>query len=91
MKHIASYARFLAKELMGVKVVVTVVRTTNNFIACYGSGRLDFNLFCHGHSALAPHPPPFVRLPNSPCTHVDGCQNAAARDESVDAEQMAEV
>ena len=30
---------------MGVKVVVSVVRTTNNFTACYGSGRLDFNVF----------------------------------------------
>ena len=49
MKNIAAYARFLAEELMGVKLVVTVVRTTNNFVACYGSGRLDFNLFRLGH------------------------------------------
>ena len=26
-----------------------VVRTTNNFVACYGSGRLDFNLMRLGH------------------------------------------
>lgn len=44
MKNIASYAAFLGKELMGVMVKVTVVRTTNAFIACYGKGRLDFNL-----------------------------------------------
>jgi hypothetical protein len=34
---------------MGVKLVVSVVRTTNNFGACYGAGRLDFNLFRLGH------------------------------------------
>jgi hypothetical protein len=34
---------------MGVRVVVSVVRTTNNFLACYGKGRLDFNLFRLGH------------------------------------------
>jgi len=49
MKNIAAYARFLAEDLMGVKLVVSVVRTTNNFAACYGSGRLDFNLFRLGH------------------------------------------
>jgi hypothetical protein len=49
MRNIATYARFLAEELMGVKLVVSVVRTTNNFIACYGSGRLDFNLLRLGH------------------------------------------
>jgi hypothetical protein len=49
MKTMASYARFLAEELMGVKLVVTVVRTTNAFVACYGGGRLDFNLFRLGH------------------------------------------
>jgi hypothetical protein len=35
---------------MGVKLVVTVVRTTNNFAACYGAGRLDLNLFRLGHA-----------------------------------------
>jgi hypothetical protein len=50
MKRIAAYARFLAEELMGVKLVVSVVRTTNNFVACYGAGRLDFNLFRLGHA-----------------------------------------
>ena len=49
MKNIAAYARFLAEELMEVKIVVSVVRTTNNFVACYGKGRLDFNLFRLGH------------------------------------------
>ncbi len=49
IKNIAAYARFLAEELMGVKIVVSVVRTTNNFAACFGSGRLDFNLFRLGH------------------------------------------
>jgi hypothetical protein len=50
MKNVSAYARFLGKELMGVKVVVSVVRTTNNFAACYGDGRLDLNLFRLGHS-----------------------------------------
>ena len=36
MKNIAAYARFLGEELMGVKVVVSVVDTTNKFLACYG-------------------------------------------------------
>jgi hypothetical protein len=49
MKNVAAYARFLAEELMGVKLVVSVVRTTNAFAACYGGGRLDFNLFRLGH------------------------------------------
>ncbi len=49
ISNIAAYARFLAEELMGVKLIVSVVRTTNNFAACYGAGRLDFNLFRLGH------------------------------------------
>jgi hypothetical protein len=49
MRNIAAYARFLADELMGVKLVVSVVHTTNNFAAAYGSGRLDFNLLRLGH------------------------------------------
>lgn len=49
IQNIAAYARFLAEELMGVKLIVTVVRTTNNFAACYGAGRLDLNLFRLGH------------------------------------------
>jgi hypothetical protein len=49
IKNIAAYARFLAEELMGVKLVVTVVHTTDKFSACYGSERLDFNLFRLGH------------------------------------------
>jgi hypothetical protein len=49
MKNIAAYARFLAKELMDVSLIVSVVHTTNSFSACYGSGRLDFNLLRLGH------------------------------------------
>ena len=49
IKNIAAYARFLARELMGVPLVVSVVHTTNNFAACYGAGRLDFNLLRLGH------------------------------------------
>jgi hypothetical protein len=49
MKNIAAYAQFLADELMEVILVVSVVRTTNNFLACYGGGRLDFNLVRLGH------------------------------------------
>ncbi len=49
MQNTAAYARFLAKELMDVSLVVSVVHTTNNFAACYGSGRLDFNLLRLGH------------------------------------------
>ncbi len=49
MKNIAAYARFLAKELMDVSLVVSVVHTTDRFSACYGSGRLDLNLLRLGH------------------------------------------
>lgn len=49
MKNIVSYARYLAKELMDVQLQVTVVHTTNNFVACYGNGNLDFNLLRLGH------------------------------------------
>jgi hypothetical protein len=49
MKNIADYAVFLARELMNVRLTVTVVHSTNNFLACYGSGRLDFNLLRLGH------------------------------------------
>lgn len=49
MRNIAGYAQFLAQELMGATITVSVVRTTNRFSACYGSGRLDFNLFRLGH------------------------------------------
>jgi hypothetical protein len=53
MKSLAEYARFLARELMGVEIAVAVVRTTNGFAACYGSRRLDLNLFRLGHKCLA--------------------------------------
>jgi hypothetical protein len=49
MKNIAAYARFLATELMGVSLAVSVVHTTNAFAACYGARRLDFNLLRLGH------------------------------------------
>jgi hypothetical protein len=49
MRNIAAYAVFLARELMQVSLTVSVVHTTNNFTACYGSGRLDFNLLRLGH------------------------------------------
>jgi hypothetical protein len=53
MRKVAEYARFLARELMDVQVTVSVVHTTNNFGACYGSGRLDFNLLRLGHKWFA--------------------------------------
>jgi hypothetical protein len=49
MRGVAAYARFLAEELMGVSLTVSVVHTTNAFAACYGAGRLDFNLLQLGH------------------------------------------
>ena len=49
IRNIVAYARFLAKELMGVQLTVAIVHTTNNFAACYGQGRLDFNLLRLGH------------------------------------------
>jgi len=49
IRNVVAYARFLAKELMGVSLTVTVVHTTNNFAACYGQRRLDFNLLRLGH------------------------------------------
>jgi hypothetical protein len=49
MKNIAAYAEFLATELMGVTISVSVVRTKNKFLACYGGCRLDLNLKHLGH------------------------------------------
>jgi hypothetical protein len=49
MKAVADYAVFLGKELMDVAVTVKFVHTTNNFAACYGDGKLDFNVFRLGH------------------------------------------
>ena len=49
MRCVAAYARFLAKELMGVSVTVTMVHTENKFLACYGGRRLDFNIYLLGH------------------------------------------
>src|SRR5438067_5380082 len=44
MQNISAYAGFLAKELMGVKITVSIVKTMNDFVACYGARRLDFNV-----------------------------------------------
>jgi len=44
MRKVVDYAIFLAKELMDIAIAVTIVRTSNNFVACYGGRRLDFNL-----------------------------------------------
>jgi hypothetical protein len=44
MTKIVKYARFLGRELLGVPVNVVVVNTKNNFLAAYGSHRLDFNV-----------------------------------------------
>lgn len=49
IRNVVEYARFLGRELMGVEVAVSVVRTANNFLACYGQGRLDLNLVRLGH------------------------------------------
>lgn len=49
IRNVVAYARFVAKELMGVQLTVAIVHTTNNFAACYGKGRLDFNLLRLGH------------------------------------------
>src|SRR5262249_60712998 len=49
VKHSADYAGLLAKQWMAVSLIVWVVHTTNAFAACYGSGRLDFNLLRLGH------------------------------------------
>jgi hypothetical protein len=50
MRAIADYAVFLGQELMGVAVRVRFVHTTNNFAACYGPGKLDFNVFRLGYA-----------------------------------------
>lgn len=44
MTKIADYATYLARELMGVDLHINFVQTKNNFVACFGSGVLDFNL-----------------------------------------------
>jgi hypothetical protein len=49
IRNVAAYARFLGEELMGVKVAVSVVRTANNFAACYGGGQLHFNIHRLGY------------------------------------------
>jgi hypothetical protein len=49
IRNIVEYAKVLAKELMGVVLVVRVTRTQNNFLACYGQGELTFNLQLLSH------------------------------------------
>jgi len=49
MNNVVAYAVLLARELLGISLTVSVVNTTNNFSACYGGGRLDFNLLRLGH------------------------------------------
>jgi hypothetical protein len=49
MRRVADYAVFLGQELLDVRVTVSFVNTTNNFLACYGPGDLHFNLFRLGH------------------------------------------
>jgi hypothetical protein len=49
MRNIASYAVFLAKELLGQELTVSMVDTCNKFYACYGKGRLDLNVHHLGY------------------------------------------
>jgi len=35
---------FLGKELMDVEVTVSLVQTKNEFLVCYGKGKLHFNV-----------------------------------------------
>jgi len=44
IRNIVEYAKVLARELMGVALVVRVTKTQNSFLACYGRGELTFNL-----------------------------------------------
>src|SRR5258707_1055703 len=44
MRNIAAYTVFLGRGLMNVSVRVSMVQTKNKFLACYGKGRLDFNV-----------------------------------------------
>ena len=37
MKRIAAYAVFLGREIMDVAINVSIVRTKNYFVACYGT------------------------------------------------------
>jgi hypothetical protein len=50
MRAIADYAVFLGQELMDVAVRVRFVHSTGNFAACYGPGKLDFNVFRLGYA-----------------------------------------
>ena len=49
MKNIAAYARFLAEELMEVILVVSVVRTTNNFAGLLRRRAAGLQLVRLGH------------------------------------------
>jgi hypothetical protein len=49
IRNVVRYSEFIARKLMGVSITVKVVRTHNNFAACYGDRSLDFNLLRLGH------------------------------------------
>lgn len=49
MRNIVAYAKFLGRELLDMPIAVSIVKTANRFTACYGHGKLDFNLFLLGH------------------------------------------
>ncbi len=44
MRWVATLARMMAREMMGVRLSVRMVDTANGFIACYGCATLDFNV-----------------------------------------------
>lgn len=44
MKRVVQYTELLGARLMGVRLSVRVVSTTNKFSACYGREELDFNV-----------------------------------------------
>lgn len=44
IRNIVEYAKYLARELMGVALIVRVTQVPNNFLACYGRGEMTFNL-----------------------------------------------
>lgn len=41
---VCRYVEKLGRSLLNVDVHICIVNTTNNFAACYGKGKLDFNL-----------------------------------------------
>lgn len=49
IRNIVEYAKVMARELMGVALEVRVTNIPNNFLACYGRGKLTFNLAYLSH------------------------------------------